>query len=109
MKEKLLVTGNLAKDVFDGKEKFGGSAANLALAAQRLGIKVSIMSVMGKDDFSKKYRDYLLENGIDLTLTTHDLTTTCVDVISKKTASCLWQDNGCEEAMSELNVDREFR
>lgn len=102
MKEKLLVAGNLAKDIFEGKEKFGGSAANLALAAKRLGINVGIMSVLGKDDFSKCYRDYLLENGIDLSLTSHELETLPVcDVVSKENSisSCVWQDNGCEEAM----------
>jgi len=69
MRERLLVVGNLAKDIIDGEEKYGGSAANLALAASRLGISVGIMSVLGKDKFSVKYRDFLIQNGINLSLT----------------------------------------
>src|SRR3989339_319646 len=102
MKENLLISGNLAKDIYDGEEKYGGSAANLALAARRLGINVGIMSVLGNDDFSKRYRDYLLENGVDLSLTSQCLETLPVcEIMSKENSisSCLWEDNGCEQAM----------
>jgi len=110
MKENLLVIGNLAKDVVDGEEKFGGSAANLALAARRLGFEVGIMSVLCKDEFSGKYRQWLAENGVDLGLTIDVLEQLPVcEVISKENviSSSTWNDNGCHPAMDEMIVDRD--
>ncbi len=69
MKDRLLVVGNLAKDVIDGTENYGGSAANLALASKNLGLQVGIMSVLGKDQFSSRYREFLTSEGVDLSLT----------------------------------------
>lgn len=111
MKDRLLVVGNLAKDVVDGEEKYGGSAANLALAAKHLGLEVGIMSVLGKDEFSKKYRRFLTDNGIDLDLTLGVLAqlpfcqvTSKENVISSST----WNDNGCHPAMDEMIVNKEM-
>lgn len=109
--ERLLVVGNLAKDVVDGEEKYGGSAANLALAVKHLGLEVGIMSVLGKDEFSRKYRGFLTDNGIDLGLTPDVLAQLPVcEVVSKENviSSSTWNDNGCHPAMDEMAVNKEM-
>lgn len=107
MSERLLVVGNLAKDVIDGKEQFGGSAANLALGAKRMGLSVGIMSVLGKDPFSKTYREFLGDNGVDISLIPDTLEELPVcEVVSRQNsiASSVWNDNGCHPAMDAIRV-----
>lgn len=107
MSERLLVVGNLAKDVMDGREQFGGSAANLALGAKRMGLGVGIMSVLGRDPFSKSYREFLGDNGIDISLTPDTLEELPVcQVVSRQNmiASSIWNDNGCHPAMDAMKV-----
>ena len=109
MSERLLVVGNLAKDVIDGKEQFGGSAANLALGAKKMGLGVGIMSVLGRDPFSKSYREFLGDNGIDISLTPNTLEELPVcEVVSRQNtiASSVWNDNGCHPAMDAMEVAR---
>lgn len=108
MKERLLVVGNLAKDVIGGEEKYGGSAANLALAARGLGARVGIMSVLGRDKFSAEYRNFLTESDIDLTLTLDGIEELPVcEVISTDNSilSSVWHDNNCHAAMDEMEID----
>ncbi|MEK7497999.1 MAG: PfkB family carbohydrate kinase [Patescibacteria group bacterium] len=108
MKDRLLVVGNLAKDVVDDVETYGGSAANLALAAKRLGLSVGIMSVLGRDGFSNKYRRFLEEQEINLDLTPSVLKElpVCTIVSSENViASSRWEDNGCHPAMDEMSLD----
>jgi len=107
MKDRLLVVGNLAKDVIGGKEKYGGSAANLALAAKGLGISVGIMSVFGKDEFSAKYRSFLIQHGVDLSLTPNSIERLPVcEVIFRDNSilSSIWHDNQCHSAMDEMEI-----
>ncbi|PIR25787.1 MAG: hypothetical protein COV41_02665 [Candidatus Brennerbacteria bacterium CG11_big_fil_rev_8_21_14_0_20_43_10] len=107
MKERLLVVGNLAKDIVSGEEKYGGSAANLALAVKNFGIRVGIMSVLGKDEFSTKYRDFLVQEGVDLSLTPNSLEQLPVcEVISRENSilSGIWHDNQCHSAMDEMEI-----
>lgn len=107
MKERLLVVGNLAKDIVGGEEKYGGSAANLALAAKGLGIRVGIMSVLGKDKFSAKYRSFLIQHGIDLSLIPNSIEQLPVcEVTSRENSilSSIWHDNQCHSAMDEMEV-----
>lgn len=108
---ELLVVGNLAKDIVFGKEKYGGSAALVAITAKRLGLNVGIMSVLGNDDFSREYILYLKSIGID---TAHihqtiDNIPTC-EVVSaeNKISSSVWTDNGCHNAMNSLPINSDI-
>jgi len=44
---------------------YGGKGANQAIAAQRLGGKVSFMTKLGNDQFGQSYRQYFIQNGLD--------------------------------------------
>lgn len=109
MKDRLLVVGNLAKDVIDGKETYGGSAANLTLAARNLGLNVGIMSVLGKDEFSGKYRNFLNQQDINLDLTLDVLKElpVCIVISSENViASSTWDDNECHPSMDQMRLDQ---
>ena len=44
---------------------FGGKGANQAIAAKRLGGKVSFITKLGDDHYGQTYRWYLIKNGLD--------------------------------------------
>src|SRR4030042_3323249 len=44
---------------------FGGKGANQAIAAKRLGDRVSFITKLGKDHHGQSYRRYLVKNGLD--------------------------------------------
>ena len=44
---------------------FGGKGANQAIAAKRLGGRVSFITKMGDDHYGQTYRWYLIKNGVD--------------------------------------------
>jgi ribokinase len=44
---------------------FGGKGANQAIAAKRLGGKVSFITKLGKDHYGQSYRRYLMKEGLD--------------------------------------------
>jgi len=111
MEKKLLIVGNLAKDIIRGKQFFGGSAGVIAINATRLGIKSSILSVIGNDQFSKKYLDFLKATGVDITHVYQKVKKIPVCEIEYPFASSLkrvWHDQGALEAMSALKVDGEW-
>lgn len=108
MNKELLIVGNLAKDIIDGKEFFGGSAASIAVNYARLGGKPSILSVLGKDDFSLRYRHFLEREGVDISLTQSLLQSIPVcEVISgvNNNSSYRWTDNDCHPTMDEMQLD----
>ena len=43
---------------------FGGKGANQAIAAKRLGGKVTLITKLGKDPYGESYRQYLIKNGL---------------------------------------------
>lgn len=109
MIEKIIVVGNLAKDVINGQELFGGSAANIAIGLSGLGISVGILSVLGRDPFSKTYRTYLEGMGVDMTMTNDSLEMLPVCEVLENTNSNLsrrWFDNGCRSAMEQLKIPK---
>jgi nucleoside kinase len=61
-----LPTLNEASDVNCGRRFFGGMGANTACAANKLGLKVGLVSVIGTD--AEDYRKYMEEQGIKLHL-----------------------------------------
>ena len=44
---------------------YGGKGANQAIAARRLGGKVSFITKLGNDQFGRSYRQYFIRNGLD--------------------------------------------
>jgi len=111
MGKELLVSGNIAKDSILGEEFFGGSGAAIAISTRKLGIGVGLLSVLGKDYFSERYKNYLISLGIDLSLVTQplqELPTYYVFDKKDTLSSWEWRDNGREEALNELNVDLEL-
>jgi len=44
---------------------YGGKGANQAIAAKRLGGKVSFITKLGDDQFGQSYRQYFIQNGLD--------------------------------------------
>ncbi len=65
-----LPTPNTSIEILDRERYFGGTAGNLARAAARLGVKVSLASFVGAD-FPPDYREALAKEGVD----TNDLRT----------------------------------
>lgn len=65
-----LPTPNTSIEILDRQRYFGGTAGNLARAAARLGVKVSLASFVGAD-FPPDYRQALAKEGVD----TNDLRT----------------------------------
>jgi ribokinase len=81
MKNKILVLGSSNVDLIlkvprfhdpgetiTGKNLvtvFGGKGANQAIAAKRLGGKVSFITKLGDDHYGQSYRWYLIKNGFD--------------------------------------------
>src|SRR5207247_4897870 len=59
-----LPTPNTSIEILDRERYFGGTAGNLARAAARLGVKVSLASFVG-GDFPADYRDALNEDRVD--------------------------------------------
>src|SRR2546421_12592862 len=67
-----LPSPNTSIEILDRKRYFGGTPGNLARAAARLGVKVSLAS-FGGADFPADYRNALKEDRVDTT----DLRTVC--------------------------------
>src|SRR5207245_4511047 len=65
-----LSSPNTSIEILDRQRYFGGTAGNLARAAARLGVKVSLASFVGAD-FPPDYRQALAKDGVD----TEDLRT----------------------------------
>src|SRR2546422_11730698 len=61
-----LPSPNTSIEILDRKRYFGGTAGNLARAAARLRVKVSLASLVGAD-FPPDYRDALNEDRVDTT------------------------------------------
>jgi len=102
----------LAKDVVFGDVRMGGCAASIAVNSRRLGLRTGIMSVLGTDDFSQQYRQFLSQNGIDVSLVSDCLETLPVCEVTSKDnsiSSSTWNDNGCHSAMDLLPIDRKMR
>lgn len=107
---ELLVIGNLAKDLIGKEEKFGGSAASIAVNARRLGVKTGILSVLGQDDFSGRYQEFLTSVGVDTQLMARPLAVLPVcEVVAfgNSISSSVWHDNGCHPAMEEIELNAE--
>ena len=108
MNHELLVCGNIARDVIFGNEKWGGSAPAIAVNATKLGISSGLLSVIGKDTFSKQYRKYLMENHISIDLVQDSLEKLPECIVSDQMETGVdikWNDNGSHKAMDVMDVD----
>jgi fructokinase len=78
----IAVVGETIVDLIptDPRDQFlvrpGGSPANVAVGLARLGVPVRLIARTGSDNLAQQIRQYLLENGVDLSaaLATHDRT-----------------------------------
>lgn len=111
MNKELLVSGNIARDSILREEFYGGSGAAIAISSRKLGINVGLLSVLGKDNFSERYKNLLISLGIDISLVTqplHELPTYYVFDNKDTLSSWEWRDNGREEALNDFNLDLEL-
>lgn len=104
----LIVSGNLAIDEVFGEEFFGGSAGNIAVNASLLGLDSGVVSVIGNDDSSLRYREYLDELGVNTEALQFNLQFIARCIISSSqnhSSSKKWIDNGVSQALKEYEVD----
>lgn len=66
--KKILICGFCTQDFINNKSYFGGAAGGIALNLSSLGVKVGMLSVLGEDDFSEKYKKELLKRKINISL-----------------------------------------
>lgn len=105
----LIVAGNLAEDEIFGESYYGGSAGNIALNAQAIGLNTGIISNYGEDSFSQRYLSHLNDKGVDTSLLRQDLKTLARCVVSSSvnhSSSKEWFDNGTSEALAHLQLDK---
>lgn len=57
---------NIPSGMLSENDFYGGPGANVAFHLSLLGIKCTLVTVFGTDDFSRLYRKRLLETGVDL-------------------------------------------
>lgn len=71
--------GDCCADIYNGRAvKLGGTAYNVAMAAQKSGAKAAVVSAIGADNFGKKFLSCFKE---------HSINTSCLRIISGKTSS----------------------
>lgn len=105
-----MVSGNIARDSILREEFFGGSGAAIAISSRKLGIKVGLLSVLGRDNFSERYKNFLTSLDIDISLVTqplHELPTYYVYDNKDTLTSWEWRDNGREQALNSFDLDSE--
>lgn len=109
--KKILIVGNLARDIIKKRSYFGGSAGVIAVNTKLLGLEPEIMSIIGKDKFSQRYLKYL--NNIDIK--TDHVYQEITNIASCKIISFLnknscrqWTDNGVSQKMSNLNPEYKY-
>jgi inosine-guanosine kinase (EC 2.7.1.73)/6-phosphofructokinase (EC 2.7.1.11)/cytidine kinase (EC 2.7.1.-) len=52
--------------IFDEKRGVGGSAANVAIGARRLGLQTGLIAKVGLDSFGRMVVDELMSEGVDI-------------------------------------------
>jgi ribokinase len=110
--KKVLVVGNLAKDIILGSEKYGGCAATIAITLKRLGVDSGVLSVVGRDEFSGEFIEYLENMGIDTKYVYRNIESIPVCEVNSSEnliSSSNWIDNGCHDAMDALSIDHQLR
>lgn len=65
---KILIVGTCTKDIIYGESYFGGAAGGIALNLGKLGVSVGILSVLGSDSFSNKYKRELESRKVNIDL-----------------------------------------
>ncbi|MFC0261662.1 carbohydrate kinase family protein [Fontibacter flavus] len=67
MSKKVICFGEMLWDVFPDGEVAGGAPMNVAFNLQQLGLDVTMISRVGKDDHGQKLLDFVKEYGLPLT------------------------------------------
>lgn len=104
MGKDLVTFGYAAIDIIDTVQRRGGSAANVAMNAEKLGYGAGLVSVFGTDEISQTYWNHLAQLGVDLTFSLQipgiSLPTSTMSHTDRTSG---WQDNGAADAMSQLH------
>lgn len=103
--KKVLVCGFCTEDIINNKSYFGGAAGGIALNLASLKVKVGMLSVLGEDDFSKKYKEEFLKLGVDINLINYKTgRLPLLKLISARNSekSRLFNDFGTKEILNNL-------
>ncbi|WP_373496980.1 carbohydrate kinase family protein [Aquiflexum sp.] len=68
MSKKVVCFGEMLWDCFPDKEIPGGAPMNVALHLKQLGLDVRMVSRLGKDEYGKKYLDFIQSYDFDISL-----------------------------------------
>lgn len=68
----IICYGEILWDIFPNKKVIGGAPLNVALRAHSYGLKVGIISRVGRDELASKIRDYFHLKNLDYNLTQED-------------------------------------
>lgn len=105
---KILISGFCTQDHIEGEEFFGGAAGGIALNLASLGIPVGLLSVLGPDQFSTKYRDELQKRSVDLSLVApseYPIPELTVHSDSGRELDRTFDDHGNKQFLSDLVFD----
>lgn len=106
--KSLLVCGFCTEDVIGDKSYFGGAAGGIALNASNLGLRVGLLSVLGQDNFSQKYKAELEEKGISTELidfSARQLPRLTIQSDENTEASRTFDDNGAKKVLENLEPE----
>lgn len=124
MQKPILVVGSLNMDLVVTVEKLpvkgetifgknfmtfpGGKGANQAVAAAKLGAKVSMVGAVGQDAFGKNLLDSLGESGVDTSCiaTVDKPTGTALITVAQEGANCIVVVPGANEVCSIQDIDK---
>lgn len=70
---KILISGPCAEDRLNGISYFGGAGGGIALNLAQAGIATGLISALGKDSFSEKYKNHLLALNVDISYLTQNI------------------------------------
>jgi ribokinase len=91
------------------QEHFGGKGANQAVAASRSGADVAFIACFGRDDFERRYREFLDREGLDLSgssLTTEAPTGVALIVVDRAGRNQIAVAGGANELLGVESIRR---
>lgn len=104
--ERLLTAGYAAIDVIKGKEYLGGAAAGIAINGKRLGVNTGLCALFGSDKWSNQYWDFLVTNGIDLSLSLKNQQARLPEFTAHPDDRNFgWNEYGLSTHYKEMNID----
>lgn len=107
----ILISGPCAQDIIQGTSYFGGAAGGIALNLAQENIPVGLLSVLGKDQFSKKYKRKLQSLHVNTEAVKEHLSILPVMTrLNKKNGevSRQYEAHGVQEALATLQPDTAY-